>query len=315
MISQALSYDLLLAGGLLDPDVQRLHAIALDRGLSVIDLRHGPDFEPEWVWDLQKQTLSVNGLHVRPRAAFARLNRFQPRGAFGTQARDEAWYTAALSYAQVNSHVAYLNRDRAAITSFDAPMLVAAKSVGLEIPETRISNSMIAYQSRPFDFVAQPMCGGSQVFCLSTILVEQPDHEWIKPSPAIIQTKQGNPLFRIFMVEDRLFAFDLSPDMTDKRRKPQAPIRHLDLSVVPQHLPPMLRKLARRLRIDFCAVDFKRQPDTGQWVFQTLTPDPMFAPFDDLCDHQISHAILDVLCDDPAIVRRDPISRLLQRNT
>ncbi len=309
----ASSPDILLAGGLHDPNLQSIHKVALSRALSVLDLRHGPNHEPELVWDLQKQTLIVNGIQVRPRSAFTRWNVFQSQSVTGPSGRDDAWHGAITAYLHLNSQINWLNRDMSSMTSLKVPMLAQAKAVGLEIPQTQITNNMLDYQARPFDFTAKPICGGSQTICLSNTISELPDHEWIKPSPAIIQTKLSDPEYRAFLIQDRLFVFEIGSGHLDYRGDQNASIKLLPPSKVPEDVAAKLRKLTRRLRVDFCTCQFKINRETGNWVFLELNNAPMFAAFDEFCSAQISNAIVDSLCIDTAgIDQRDPMSQLLQ---
>ena len=113
--------------------------------------------------------------------------------------------------------------------------------------------------------------------------------------PAIVQKRLVAPEVRIYVIGKHTLAFEMRSPNLDYRV-------HQDAQVIPVEVPKkeakLLRRLMRKLKMDFGAADFKTNPETNEFVFLELNTSPMFARFDQESNGAICNAMVDTLYDE-----------------
>jgi hypothetical protein len=288
---------LLIAGGALDPHVRCFVDAVRQRGLPASEALLGPGQLPAVAWALEADRLEVDGRVIEPSAVFHRYNVFSTSSdatdAAGSAAsfRAQAWYAAWQGWLACHPDVRAFNHRHGSTTK--PQQLVLAKRAGLAVPATLIANAISLRDIAQRDMlIAKPVAGGGYAHTLREALAGFPDGATVLPAPAIIQARLVPPETRVFVVGDRLFAFDIAADTLDYREAAETRVTPVP---VPPSIGPALLALARTLGLDFAAADFKADPATGAPVFLEINSQPMFARFDHAADGALVDAMIDWL--------------------
>ena len=281
---------LLIAGGLLDLNLQALADAATAMGVEWVDWRCDKDASPLCHWDLDahEATLPWGGDGPGPRGAFVRQDVFaalsDPRPEVAQRAL--GWYTAVQGWLLAHG-VRHFNADMSARALNKPAALVCARQHGLRIPATWVSNDTARMKARRVDSsIAKPVAGGGLCQTLEEALVHV-DVAYAA-MPALIQPRLVAPEIRLFVVGDEAHAFRVDSPSLDYRAEQDAEVTSV---AVPAEVAA-LRSLMRALRMDFGAADFKTDPDTGALVFLELNTSPMFARFDLACDGALTRSMV-----------------------
>jgi hypothetical protein len=274
---------LLVAGGRNDPNLGWLAAAAGRIGVETTSVLVDPDNPPALDWSLESGRASVGGEAIECTAAFLRYDVFSGLAEGRQEAAVEAgaWF-AALSAICSASGLFTLNRDIDLASSSKPTMLVLAKQAGLRIPPTIVTNAResLAKLEGPAH-IAKPVAGGSYVMPLVDAMAQA---RWspagTSPAPAIIQPMLIYPERRIYRVGGELFAFDIASRTLDSRLDSGCTITALPIAELPAAITASIRRLTDELRCDFCAIDMKTDPETGDLVFLELNNGPMFMGYD-----------------------------------
>ncbi|MFL6605748.1 MAG: MvdC/MvdD family ATP grasp protein [Steroidobacteraceae bacterium] len=191
--------------------------------------------------------------------------------------------------------------------------LALAEELGFRIPKTVITNKPAQVQSAFATFgglILKPVrsghvvqAGEERAIFTSRVLEEHlaavDEARWC---PAIYQELIPKRFdIRVTVVGDRLFsaAIDSQSDpdaQVDWRQtsNPQLPHRRISL---PHDLEQRLRKLMRRLDLQFAGIDLIQTPD-GDYVFLEVNPSGQWLWLDDMLDFGISDAMANWLSTD-----------------
>src|SRR5512134_1482499 len=134
---------ILIVGGKDDPNITSLVRRAPRCGVPYVALLVGAEPGPSIVWDIAQDRLELNGSAVRPRAVFLRYDIFTHLrdGRPESQRRAARWYDTVLSWVLAHEEVAFFNR-RYGTRHVAKPLLLhLAKSVGIAIPQTTVTNN------------------------------------------------------------------------------------------------------------------------------------------------------------------------------
>src|SRR6056297_443376 len=103
---------ILIAGGDGDPNILAMVRRAAGRGVPHVALLVGADSPPRLVWDIARDTLSVNGAVVAPQAVVLRYDVFGPMRDERPESRKRSarWYQTVLCWALAHERVAMVNR-------------------------------------------------------------------------------------------------------------------------------------------------------------------------------------------------------------
>jgi hypothetical protein len=287
---------ILIAGGDADHSLLSLRRRALTRGFEHVSLLAGADGHPVLTWDVQADRLELDGREIRPGACFIRYDVFTHMADKDPESarRASAWYNAVAGWLQVHPEVRILNRHFSG--SNNKPYLLhLAKTVGLEIPVTRVSNDLDALErwagERPL--AAKPVQGGAHCQEMADMLASV--REAGPAAPFIAQNRLVQPEMRLYKVGSRFIAFEMRADVLDYRTTHATMVIPKPLHEVPRELCEGLGRLMELLGMDYGAADFKTDPDTGRLLFLELNSSPMFFGFDLATGGAVSDAILAAL--------------------
>jgi hypothetical protein len=296
--SAALDRPVLIAGGEADPNILSLLRRARERELPVLELLAGPGRTPALTWDVQADTLRVDGRVLRPGAAFMRYDVFHAmadrRPAVGFRA--QAWYTALHGWMLSHDDVRMVNRGYAG--QVNKPfMLRTADACGLRIPRTLITNELDALEGMDgaAEMIAKPVPGGGFTRLVGDLLRTTERREGRSAAPAIVQQRLVAPEVRIYGIGGRFIPFEVISDQLDYRADSATRVEPRPLASVPPALIAALARLMDRLGMEYGAADFKTDAATGELVFLEINSGPMFVAFDRASGYAVSDALLDYL--------------------
>lgn len=294
----AMSGPLLIAGGEQDPNIVSLLRRARERDVPVCAVLAGPDRTPSIDWDVQADTLVLDGREVRPSAGFTRQDVFSGmtdrRRAVGFRA--QAWHTTLHGWMLAHEDVRMVNRSYAGQVNKPFMLSLAARC-GLTIPRTRITNDLAMLEAIPgaAEMIAKPVPGGGYTQMLGELLASTARRGGLSAAPAIVQQRLVSPEVRIYDVGGRFLPFAVISDRLDYRVDRGTRLEPLPVNSIAPALLDALGRLNERLRMQYSAADFKTDADTGELVFLEINSSPMFAGFDRASGHAVSDAILDYL--------------------
>jgi hypothetical protein len=251
--------------------------------VEVTSLLIDPANPPAFEWSLDSGRVSVGEMTIDCSAAFLRYDVFSglSDGKQEAAADASAWY-AALSAVCAAAGMFTLNRDIDPVTSSKPAMLVLAKRMGLGTPRTVVTNSrdMLAGLD-PERHIAKPVAGGSYVMSLLQAVAKAGWREGgTSSSPALVQPMLSYPERRIYRVGNEMFAFDIGSSTLDSRLDSHCVITPVPLSDLPAAMLGNIGSLTDSLRCDFCAIDMKTDPESGELLFLELNNGPMFMGYD-----------------------------------
>lgn len=294
----ALDRPLMIAGGESDPNIQSLLRRAREREVPVLELLSGPQRTPALTWDVQADTLVVDGAEARPGAGFMRYDVFhamadnRPSVSF----RAQAWYATLHGWMLAHDDVRMVNRAYAG--QVNKPyMLRVASACGLRIPRTLITNELDALESveGAGEMIAKPVPGGGYTQLVGELLRTTERRDGKAAAPAFVQQRLVAPEVRIYGVGGRFIPFTVISEELDYRADEDTRVEPRPLESVEPALVLALGELMDRLGMEYGAADFKTDAETGELVFLEINSGPMFVAFDRASGYAVSDAILDYL--------------------
>jgi hypothetical protein len=269
---------LLICGGVADPNIQRFVEIA-SKKVPTHPILIGKELNPDLHWDIQTGRLDVDGQRIEPRAAFLRADVFgsldDPRAEVGF--RSYGWHTTLDGFVRSLPRVRIFNRSHDA--AFSKPVqLVTAKKLGLRIPSTVITNSEVVLRRMPADAIAKPVNGGDYCQDLQEVVARTEFKEGRASTPAIVQSRMRVPDLRVYRVGSDFLSFTLHSDALDYRTRTDVVVKSSRNPT--EAVLRRLEQLTDLAGLDFAAADFRRSPDSSEWVFLEVNSGPMFAAFD-----------------------------------
>jgi glutathione synthase/RimK-type ligase-like ATP-grasp enzyme len=280
---------LLIAGGSLDPNLRALVRAADLGDHPWIDLRHTAAGSPRFHWRLGDVRLPF-GDGRPPVGAFIRQDVFgsmaDPRPEVARRAH--SWFVAVHGWLLAHPHVRLFNRHIDAAAHNKPAALLRARACGLRIPDTWLTDDAEWLRERRAagPSIVKPVAGGGLCQTLDDGLAGVTTD--FTAMPALVQRRLVAPEFRIFVIGDDRFAFEVISPSLDYRELQDAEIRAVTV-------PPEADALARLMKdfgMDFGAADFKTDPDSGELVFLELNTSPMFERFDDCVKGALGQAMV-----------------------
>lgn len=289
---------LLIVGGETDPNLDSLATRARARGVDAAELRVGPTRNPALRWDVEADTLAVDGRALAPSAAFVRYDVFaamaDPRPAVTFRAT--AWHTTLHGWLLAHEAVRVMNRGYRGQTN--KPFMFAlARRLGLPVPRTLITNDLDWLDGRAAEEprIAKPVGGGGYTQPLEALLAATERRDGRAAAPALVQQRLVSPEVRIYGIGGRFLPFEVRSAALDYRDASDTTVAPLALGDVDPAVVAGLGRLMAALDMEFAAADFKTDAETGGLRFLEINSGPMFAAFDAVSDHAVSDAILDHL--------------------
>jgi len=281
---------LLIAGGLLDLNLQALADRATAMGVAWVDWRVTKDVSPLCHWDLDTHgttTLPWGAEGPLPRGAFVRQDVFasltDPRPEVAQRAL--GWFTAVQGWLMAQGEPPLQCRHVGACVEQARCAVVCAATWFAY--SRYMSNDTLRMKARaPGSSIAKPVAGGGLCQTLEDALTHV--DAACSAMPALIQPRLVAPEIRLFVVGDDAHAFRVDSPSLDYRAEQDAEVSAV---TVPDQVHA-LRSLMRELRMDFGAADFKTDPQTGELVFLELNTSPMFARFDMACDGALTESMV-----------------------
>jgi hypothetical protein len=196
------------------------------------------------------------------------------------------WYHAVHDWALSRNHVRMLNRYSRSTDVGKYGVLLKARAVGLQVPDTVITN-MFSDSCRN-THIRKPVAGGEL-----TILLD--DNPGIWQYPYFVQHRLYRPEMRVYRIGNTMRAFEIHSTEVDYRRTHQVDIR---AAQVPADIADGLIRLCDDLGLDFAAADFMLNNDQS-WVFLEVNSQPMFVAFDAVLGGELSDLLIDWLIAPP----------------
>ena len=300
-MAAARRFDLLIAGGIDDSNLRRLVEVATRRGLAVCPILHEAEREPGITWDFATGELRLDGAMIAPRAAFLRYDVFTVRPGAGQTGLDRAlaWYSAIAGWCLAHPEVRQFNRRLGQESSHKSYVLALARSLGLPVPETIVSNEQPSLDgfAATASRVVKPVAGGAYCVALEEGVGLTDWRDGRAPLPAFAQEKLVYPEYRVYLVGKRFVVFEIRAEGLDYRAERSSEIAPVEEGRIDPEIRAGLARLAAELGIDFCAFDLKTRA-TGGLCFLEVNTGPMFAGFDATAGGALSAAMLDALLAD-----------------
>ena len=287
-----MTVDLIIAGGINDPNLGHLIDITAGKNISVRTFLVDEDSSPSFYWDMGEDAFPCSDGNIVPSALFFRRNVFH---SSDVKAHDRAlaWYTALMGWVAVHPEVRILNRARLWHNTNKPWVLELASSIGMTVPKTFVTNDLDRLGSIGQGLVAKPVAGGGYCHDLDSIVDDTEVRSGLTASPAIVQQRVEGDDVRIFRIGQQYFGFRITSNDIDYRRSSDHDIAVLvDL---PEGTIRRLSNLMDGLGMDWGAADFKICSRTAQWFFLEVNSNPMFSVFDRKAEGNISDAILQFL--------------------
>ncbi len=286
--------DLLVAGGSRDPNLTHLCEVARGMGVDCLALLVDAEQPPRFSWSLADGEARLDGGPLRAGSAFLRYDVFSlllaPSAGSGEAA--QAWFASFVAWCEVAGAFTF-NRKIHQATGSKIAMLHRAQKAGLPIPPTLLSSDRAAIDAFAHGpAIAKPVAGGSYVMGLPDAAATGHWTNDVAQSPAIIQPQLVYPERRIYRIGSDWFAFDIQATTIDSRLDRGGEIVPLALGGLPDGVIERLGRLTDRLRCDFCAVDMKTDPATGELLFLELNNGPMFVGYDRAAGGTLSAAMV-----------------------
>lgn len=284
---------ILVAGGALDPHNLRILAALRRARVPYRAVLWGPRHFPSIRYAVPGAALEVDGASVTPTALWLRHDVFgalaDPRPVVVDRA--QAWFDALLGWATLRTDVRWPNRVALGRRINKVAQLAQARAHGLRIPETWVTNDLSPLVADAPRLVAKPISGGGHCQPVTALLAGV-DLDIAAPQPAFVQVRQANPELRVYLVGERLFAWEIVTEAVDHRTDPAAGLR---ASSLPAHVAAPLRALARTIGLDLAAADFKRDPVSGEPIFLEINTQPMWTAYDTASGGALADAMVKLL--------------------
>jgi hypothetical protein len=286
---------LLIAGGKLDANLDWLASAAQRLGVACELVLVDADELPVFSWPLGEGAPTVGGRRIEATAAFVRYDVFSTIAtrSQGASASAQAWFATFTSWCAIAGLFSFNQRVDFA-TGSKLAMLAQAARFGIPVPRTVVTNSADAVHGLgdPMSYIAKPVAGGSYVMGLDEALQSTQFERDLSPSPAIVQPRLAYPERRIYRIGNECFAFDIRAATIDSRLDAQGGIAPFPIDQLPRTVVEGLSRLTDELRCDFCAIDMKTDPATGELVFLELNNGPMFMGYDQTCGGAMAEAMV-----------------------
>ncbi len=291
---------LLLAGGTADPCLRLLSDCCTRKGVPYVELFHDADREPAVSFDLRNGQLSINGRCAQLRSAFIRMDAFSaaPRESIESLPKSAGWFVWALGVVSALPSIRIFNRSMSSMAGIKLADLQVARSCGLPVPDTLVSNEVDGINRFARDYggaVAKPVNGGGYCKSLPEALDPKLVREGKMPIPAFVQERLSYPEYRVYRIGRQFMAFTVESAQLDYRVSTESTVRLVKLEAEPlAREMESIRAMTEILGLDFCAFDLKTRED-GRLCFLEVNTGPMFAAHDRASNGRLTETIVEEL--------------------
>ena len=244
-----------LFGQLSDPNVKVLHPL-FDKFI---------DQDANIEWNITEDILYIEGKSVTDLTAIYMRNNVFEESTYKKYTN----FHILSNYIQCHKVTAY-NKDYRYQEVRKLNNLIIAKQLGLKIPYTEVTE-----KSTKDNTIIKPVTGGQHTLEGNEAVY-----------PCIIQQKITGKNKRLYVVNDKHFAFEVVTDKLDYRDDPDSKVVVTEIDDVTVE---KVKHLMNRLNLNFGASDFM-EDEEGLWYLETNTG-PMFVAFDLEVQGRLAEAI------------------------
>jgi glutathione synthase/RimK-type ligase-like ATP-grasp enzyme len=296
MASDSQTYDIMIAGSDLDPNIVRLLSRGSELGYHICPCLYGKTGTPRIEIDVGTEQIHLNREPVATRSVFVRQDVFRyletQRAADWQRARE--WFALIFGWATARTDVRFLNW-----TYFNRPrvnklaMLMLAQRHGIPVTQTRFTTDLPALQSMtdPENWICKPVEGGEHTRSLSDFLANVADRPAYS-RPITVQRRLTGREIRVFRVGEEIMSFDVRSESLDYREHQDADVRPAN---TPDEIAGPFKRFTDSIGLDFCAGDFLEDQNDGRLHMLEINTGPMFVHFDYVMDGELTRALLAAL--------------------
>lgn len=277
----------LIFGGTKDINLQKIIYSLDRRNIIHSSILLDESYLPKIIWDMDFDRLIIGEKIIKPSSIFLRNDVFN---SLSNSTISYTWYKTLRSWGLSHENTTLFNKGYIGMDK--ARNLMVAKSIGLSLPHTLITNDidLLSKVDRPSSYITKPLTGGQYTITLKQYLDNGLKQKKGSPPLTYLQNRLIQPEVRIFGIGKRQYAFSIQSLKLDYRSDSKTKIIQVP---VPKQLSQKLEILMQNLQLDFGAADFKTCPKSGQLLFLEINSSPMFSRFDEVSKGQISNAIID----------------------
>lgn len=264
-----------VTGGKKDFNLDYFTQGLVDQGLSHGVQRIEELSIPTISYNLNSDQLQINNKDI----VFKHL--YQRRDVFKSVQNIEisnSWYRLFRSYGLAHPEISMFNKRYIGMNK--VYNLREANKVGLTIPKTLLTNGLHSLQHIPKknNYIIKHIAGGSYTLTLEDYLQQNTESITKNQEPiSFLQQRLVAPEMRVYIVGENIIGYYIHSSQLDYRIDSKRKIEEIR---VEDNISSKLITLARELKLDFGAADFKMDPKTGEPLFLEINSDPMIGAFD-----------------------------------
>ena len=247
----------ILIGGSDDPNIKSLKPY----------INNFIDIKSNIVWDINKDYITINNKLFNPTSLFYKYNYFETNQ---TNNIIQNFNCSLLhNYIQYKKKLKIFNRYHFVRPIQKLTNLMLAKNLGFNIPNTEYSKG----DGKQLK-VVKPIDGGMYT-----------EEGTSTKYSCIIQEKIIGYNKRLYLINDKYFCFKINTDFLDFRDDDKSTI---DLCDVSKDTLNKSFKLAKKLKLNFCCLDF--MTNTKDW-FLEINTNPFFSEFNKITNNKLAKTL------------------------
>ncbi|MCH2227109.1 MAG: hypothetical protein MK033_04985 [Candidatus Caenarcaniphilales bacterium] len=291
--------DITIIGGEQDFNLIRLATyVSNNTELKLNLILFGENENHSFHYDLINKQLIFNDKELKSTSAYIRKDIFRQSatGKSNDEQVSQNWYEAFCAWICGDESIRVLNKKLLGNFKLNkSRSLFLAEKLGLNIPETYISNST-KYVNQVLDqkgLIYKPLGGGKHTKELKDKFDPKTYQTEIFVDPYFFQERLEYPELRIFYINGELISYQIYSSELDYRdNRHLAKIEEIE---TPSDIASKLQKLNLELDLDYSASDLKFCPKLKTYKFLEINSNPMFNSFDKVSKHKISKAMIKTL--------------------
>ena len=246
-----------LIGGSEDPNIQHLQPYFN----TFIDIKSNI------VWDINKDYITISNKPFKPTSLFYKYNYFETKNTNNIIQNFNC--SLLYNYIQYKKKLKVFNRYYYSRPIQKLTNLSLAKDLGFNIPTTEYSKG----DNKQLK-VVKPINGGMYT-----------EEGTSTKYSCIIQEKIIGYNKRLYLINDKYFCFKINTDSLDYRNDDKSTI---DLCSVSKDTLNKSFKLAKKLKLNFCCLDF--MTNTKDW-FLEINTNPFFSEFNKITNNKLAKTL------------------------
>jgi len=151
----------------------------------------------------------------------------------------------------------------------------------------------------PNDKIVKPINGGGYCRDFSEIISKTQTHEnKITSQPAICQEKLIQPELRIYGIRKIFFCFWVLSESLDYRENQDCELKYVPNEEIDENIFIGLALVMSHFGLNFCAADFKTNPEDGKLLFLEINSSPMFVVQDKTSEGKLTKEMWEALYEE-----------------